>query len=413
MSLPAEIKILFNCIFFNSFLRFLYDGGVNEFEDPDLPFPSGYVQMMTIHQAKGLEFPVVIVGSLDKRLSSRKQVDLDLQSYYHRPLYEPMDRITGFDRMRLHYVAFSRPQRLLVLTSTEQPNEYFNPIWEDLPQWPYVRKEILAAQHFSPREFIPPKKSFSFTSDIKVYETCPRQYQYFRYFDFTPSRTAEILFGSLVHQTIEDIHRLIMAGYDIDHVNMQIEDLFRSNYRYLLLSGLRPISKEHQAFALGQVQRYFSQNLDRIHQIVETEVDVSLEKDDYILTGKVDLIMDADQKLEILDFKAQPRPPNNSPWLASYHDQLMIYAYILEERYQKTPDRLVLYWTAEETREQAAMTFPYIPSKVTAASLRFDVVAHQILNRDFDIKSYPDFKVCRECDLLAFCQPPGLIRRGK
>ena len=394
--------------FFNSFLRFLYEGGVNEYEDPDLPFPSGYVQVMTIHQAKGLEFPVVIVGSLDKNLRSQKQVDQDLQNFFQRPLYEPMDRITGFDRMRLHYVAFSRPQKLLVLTSTEQPKGYFNSIWEDLPQWPYVQKEILAAQRFIPREFNPPKKSFSFTSDIKVYETCPRQYQYFKYFDFTPSRTAEVLFGSLVHQTIEDIHRLILGGYSVSHVNKQIDDLFHSNYRYLLLSGLRPLGKERQNYALGQVKRYFSQNLDSIEQIIETEVDVSLEKEDYILTGKVDLIMGADQHLEILDFKAQPRPPDGSPWLSSYHDQLMIYAHILQERYQKTPDQLVLYWTAEETREKAAMTFPYNPGQVEKASRRFDAIAHQILEHDFDIKSFPQLRVCRECDLLAYCQPPGL-----
>jgi len=409
--LTSKNKSVIQLHFFNSYLRFLYEGGVNEYEDPDQPFPSGYVQMMTIHQAKGLEFPVVIVGSLDKKISSQKYVDRDLHPYYHRSLYEPMDRITGFDRMRLHYVAFSRPQKLLILTSTEKPNEYFNPIWEDLPQWPYVKKDILAAQHFTSREFIPPKKSFSFTSDIKVYETCPRQYQYFKYFDFTPSRTSEVLFGSLVHQTIEDIHRLIMGGYAIDHVSRQVKDLFYNNYRYLLLSGLRPLSKERQAYALGQVQRYFSQNLDRIHQIIETEVDVSLEKDDYILTGKVDLILGADEKLEILDFKAQPRPPKDSPWLASYHDQLLIYAHILEERYHKNADRLVLYWTAEETRERAAMSFSYDPGKVTAASHRFDDVAHQILDRDFDIKTYPQLRVCRECDLLAFCQPPGLTRK--
>ena len=61
--------------FFHSFLRLLYDGGINEYEDPDQPFPKGHVQVMTIHQAKGLEFPVVIVGSLAVQLSSPKDVD--------------------------------------------------------------------------------------------------------------------------------------------------------------------------------------------------------------------------------------------------------------------------------------------------------------------------------------------------
>ena len=64
---------------------------------------------MTIHQAKGLEFPVVVVGSLATQLSSPKEVDRTLGPYYHRPPFEPENRITQFDRMRLHYVAFSRP----------------------------------------------------------------------------------------------------------------------------------------------------------------------------------------------------------------------------------------------------------------------------------------------------------------
>src|SRR5262249_5714780 len=50
----------------------LYAGGMNEYEDPDQPFPKGHVQVMTIHQAKGLEFPVVVVGSLDKQLSTTR-----------------------------------------------------------------------------------------------------------------------------------------------------------------------------------------------------------------------------------------------------------------------------------------------------------------------------------------------------
>ena len=66
--------------FFNSFMRLLHDSGINEYEDPDRPFPQGHVQVMTIHQAKGLEFPVVVVGSLSTRLASLKRIDRDLGS---------------------------------------------------------------------------------------------------------------------------------------------------------------------------------------------------------------------------------------------------------------------------------------------------------------------------------------------
>ena len=41
--------------------------------------------------------------------------------------------------------------------------------------------------------------------------------------------------------------------------------------------------------------------------VIETEVDVSLKKDSYILVGRVDLRLGADNKLESLDFKSQPQ----------------------------------------------------------------------------------------------------------
>lgn len=48
---------------FNTYIRFLYDGGINEYEDDNEYAPSGCVSFLTIHQSKGLEFPVVLVGS--------------------------------------------------------------------------------------------------------------------------------------------------------------------------------------------------------------------------------------------------------------------------------------------------------------------------------------------------------------
>ena len=67
---------------FSSFLHLLYAGGMNEYEDPDQPLPKGHVQVMTIHQAKGLEFPVVVVGSLKKQLSTIRYIDRDLQAVF-------------------------------------------------------------------------------------------------------------------------------------------------------------------------------------------------------------------------------------------------------------------------------------------------------------------------------------------
>ena len=171
---------------FNSFLRLLHEGGINEYEDPDQPFPKGHVQVMTIHQAKGLEFPVVVVGSLDKQLSTAKQIDRDLQPYYHRPPFEPENRVTLFDRMRLHYVAFSRPEKVLVLTSHTQPKDHSPRSGRACRSGHMCSKICSRPSALRCKDRIPVKRAFSFTGDLKVYETCPRQYQFFREYDFTP-----------------------------------------------------------------------------------------------------------------------------------------------------------------------------------------------------------------------------------
>ena len=394
---------------FNSFFRLLYDGGINEYEDPDRPFPKGHVQVMTIHQAKGLEFPVVVVGSLSKRLSSPKGIDRDLSPFYGRVPFEPENRITLFDRMRLHYVAFSRPQKLLVLTAHEPPKGYFAPIWHGLPQWPYVETELLAAQRFSLRERMPVKKCYSFTGDLKIYETCPRQYQFFREYDFTPSRSAVIFFGLLVHQTIEDIHRTAMDGRLDTLDQAQIRTFFERNFHFLCMSDVRPIGDAAKKGAFTQVMNYFRQNQAEMRRVIQTEVDVSLEKDGYILIGKVDLLMGEDNKLELLDFKTSERS-TDPQLLAAYEDQLCTYAHVLERRHGKHPERLLLYWTAEPEKSSALMEIPYRPEKVEAAGKRFDQVVSRIQARDFKVRQVPEAKVCKECDLKTFCAAEGVLK---
>jgi DNA helicase-2/ATP-dependent DNA helicase PcrA len=394
---------------FNSFLRLLYDGGINEYEDPDRPFPKGHVQVMTIHQAKGLEFPAVVVGSLSTQLSSPKQIDRDLGPFYHRPPFEPEDRITLFDRMRLHYVAFSRPQNVLVLTGSEPPKDHFAPIWQGLPQWPYVQKDLFAAQHFALRDRMPVKKTYSFTGDLKIYETCPRQYQFFREYDFTPSRSAVIFFGLLVHQTIEEIHRIALDGR-LDTLDApRIRELFDRTFRFLCLSDVRPIGDRAREAAFTQVLNYFHQNQDEMRRVIQTEVDVSLEKDDYILSGKVDLLLGGDGKLELLDFKTSPRPKDSPELIAAYERQLCTYAHILERRHGRHVDRLLLYWTSEPLKEDALMVLAYDPRRVEEVGRHFDDTVRRIQAQEFEVKTPPEAAICKECDLRRLCRSEGLI----
>jgi len=395
---------------FNSFFNFLLQGGMDEYEDPDNPIPKGYVQIMTIHQSKGLEFPVVIVGSLNKTFRVGKRVDRDLSSFYPRGTFEPEERITEFDRMRHFYVAFSRAEKILVLTTSTNPKSYFSPIWDGLDQWPYVEKETLKALEFTPKPQFVPKKSYSLTSHINVYETCPKQYLFYREYQFTPSRAGTILFGSLVHQTIEDIHRWSLEGRLKEIDIPKIEQWFEQNYRALLASGMRPLGKIQKEVALKQVLNYFQQNYADLNRIIDAEVDVSVEKDEYILVGKIDLLLGKDEKLEVLDFKTQPKPEPNSLIIDRYYKQLCLYAYILKQRYNKGPERLLIYWTSEEKRRDAVLEFNYDEGKVEEAGAHFDKIVAKIKAKKFDVEVMPEAKTCKECDFRFYCLNQGVIK---
>ena len=394
---------------FNSFFNLLYGGGINEYEDTYQPIPRGYVQVMTIHQAKGLEFPVVVVGSLSAQLPTQKQVDKELGPCYRRPHFEPENRVTDFDRMRLHYVAFSRAQNLLILSACKEPKPHFAPIWEGLPQWPYIEKESLMAQKFASRERIPVKKTFSFTGDIGVYEVCPRQYLFFNEYAFTPSRSAATFFGLLVHRTVEGIHRVAMDG-GLDTLNESgVQVMFEETFRFLRTSNVRPIGESAKDAAYRQVMNYFRQNRREMKNIKEIEVDVSMEKDGYILTGTVDLIRSDNGKLELLDFKTSPRPENDSQLIAACERQLCTYAHILEHRHGHRVDQLTLYWTSKAKKEDALMTLPYDSQKVAAAGHHFDQVVGCIQAREFSVKTPPKSAICKECDMRYLCRADGTI----
>ena len=399
--------------FFSSFLRFLYGGGINEYEDPDQPFPKDHVQIMTIHQSKGLEFPVVVVGSLGTNISVKKIVDKTLSSFYSKPQFEPEGRITDFDRMRLHYVAFSRPEKILALTYSgdDQPKPHFAPIWDNLPQWPNIEKEIMKSQQWELHDRIPPKKSYSFTGDLKVYETCPRQYEMYKFLEFAPSRAVMIFFGLLVHQTIEDIHRHQLEGKGHLVDEELIRQRFEFNYKYLLLKETRQIGQEQKEVALTQVLNYWRNNQDTIAKVIETEVDVTLEKDTYILNGAIDLVRGDDDELEVLDFKSQKRPTDGDAYIETYYKQLCIYAHILQERRGIVPKRLVIYWTAEEKLSDAVMEFPYNPNDVANAMSHFGNVVSEIQRQNFTVSVVPDKKVCNECDFRTYCTADGTITK--
>lgn len=146
-----------------------------------------------------------------------------------------------------------------------------------------------------------------------------------------------------------------------------------------------------------------------MRRVIQTEVDVSLEKDGYILTGKVDLLLGGDGKLELLDFKTSPRPKNSPELIAAYERQLCTYAHILERRHGRHVDRLLLYWTSESHKDEALMVLPYDPRRVESAGRHFDATVRRIEAREFAVTTPPEAAICKECDLRMLCGSENII----
>ena len=191
---------------FNLYLRLLFDGGITEYEDDSEYAPSGCVSFLTIHQSKGMEFPIVFVDSLSN-VPRKNTNDLMMQieeRYFKRPAFEPHEVTKFFDFWRLYYTAFSRAQDLLILTCNEDkrtPSNYFKEIYGELQSVDSSDFDI-SEFDFKPIKDVNIKMTYSFTSHITVYETCALQYKFYKELEFMPVRANAMLFGTEISNRV-------------------------------------------------------------------------------------------------------------------------------------------------------------------------------------------------------------------
>lgn len=408
---------------FNQFIRYLKDGGIDEYEDEAEYAPSGCVSFLTIHQSKGLEFPVVIVGSLES-VPRKQHSDLDellAGGYLSKPVFEPLELTKFYDFRRLYYTAFSRAQNLLVLTALENrekgkkvPSRFFSELYDRAVNWrdPRFRPEAVPLAMVKEVNL---KREYSFTSHLTLFENCAEQYRFFKELAFAPVRTSPILFGTLVHQTIEDIHKAVLRGEEHRLSEAQIGHWFDTNYAYLTKRERVYLAEPQKRIALGHVLRYFRRQNGDWSRIRETEVDVSLVKDDYILKGTIDLIRGEGNTVELVDFKSEKKldvnAPKDRPKLDRYRRQLEVYAHLVEERTGQKVSKTHLYYTSEESGNPT-ITFPKDRRAIEQTVETFDLVVGRIERKDFTLAERPA-TLCKECDMRHYCDAKNWKFRGQ
>jgi ATP-dependent exoDNAse (exonuclease V) beta subunit len=278
-----------------------------------LPLDQDAVQVLTIHQAKGLEFDTVVVPSLvEGRLPHTQRgggIELP-SSLVDAPVRGREDHLA--EERRLLYVALTRARERLVLSEAERyegsrnwrPSRFL----EDIPVLDRRMEPSPAVERPVIPQDIPPAGSaprLSYTA-ITTYRECPRQYWYRYQLRLEASPTAEAQLGSVVHRALEDAGRIRRQG----------EALTRERLRLLYdeaWAGQVPADPRRHAVmeALGWDllgRAHQRGDLDPAPAHVESRFEIELQG--WGLRGTIDRVEpDPQGGWRIVDFKTG-RPPS-------------------------------------------------------------------------------------------------------
>lgn len=405
--ISSEKKIRILQKLFRTYFRFLLKGGMEEYQDESEYAPSGCVSFMTVHQSKGMEFPIVIVDSLYDipRKENESILNVVYDTFSDRNNFEPEEDIKFYDFWRRYYVAFSRAESLLVLTTptvssgrSQSPSRYFCSLWDSIT--PYDTNMDFDEFCFRDVKKSKLKQSYAFTTDISKYERCSLEYKMFRELGFSEIRVGSTLFGSLVHETIEDIHDAILRD-EAETVLDNLEGWFEQNYQGLVLTEHSYLAPSSKAAAMRYVYNYFNNSRDVWENIREAEVRLSYPNDDYILNGQVDMLKGQEDTVEIVDFKTGDKPQKmTDSMLQSYEKQLQVYAHLVEQKYGVEVSQMKLYYLS--ATEDPVIAFKKDEKRIADMMDEFSGVVHKIENHDYSTRT-KDTSICKDCDMRYYC----------
>ena len=120
---PGELPGWWYGNFYYGLCGYMAQRPLNDDEEEDVVCPSGYFPIMTVHQAKGLEFDFVFVGNLGNSVwdSSSHHIEQDLRRFRRNPpaVIHPITDAQWHDDIRQHFVAYSRAKHALILVASD------------------------------------------------------------------------------------------------------------------------------------------------------------------------------------------------------------------------------------------------------------------------------------------------------
>jgi DNA helicase-2/ATP-dependent DNA helicase PcrA len=273
------------------------------------------VQVMTVHQAKGMQWPVVFVPALQKnRFPSVGGRGLQAHHFLPEAAIPGYARYRGSveDERRLFYVALTRSKKWLFCSwAPREDNQLYRKPSQFL-------SEFAASQYVltrDPRTPLPERLdptprsqvaniALSF-SELKYLFECPYQFKLRFVYGFNPPLAEPLGYGKSLHDALAELHQRALAGEILDeHSATELVD------RHLNVPfAYEALREQLRQSGIRAVARYIKRNHDMLDKIEHVEQVVEINMGDGILVnGRIDLIRRTDRReVIVVDFKSTER----------------------------------------------------------------------------------------------------------
>jgi DNA helicase-2/ATP-dependent DNA helicase PcrA len=358
------------------------------------------VQVMTIHQAKGLEFDAVFVpGLVEGRLpQSGRSPRFELPAAVLEPLVRGREDVIAEER-RLLYVAMTRARLLLYLTRASHYEGGRR--WRDSRFLEEVRAAgartvallDIASDRASPPLDLPasgkgePAVVLSYSS-IAAYRDCPRQFWYRHVQRLPVVQSAEAVQGVIMHETLRRAGEARRAGADVT------SSVLRSLHHDVWSETTFPDARRATTFERNgaeQLEAYRKRGgLEARPEYVEQPFSVAI--DGWMLNGIIDRIDRTPDGWRIIDYKSGRALTRGRRDL-----QVALYALGAESALKLDPIELEIVYLA--SGESASVD--HSRALVAEAAKQGAEVADGVRSGRFDAR--PDRRRCRLCPYRLVC----------
>jgi len=320
--------------YYEKLYNYLYHYARDAYEDfeGEQVVDTDAVDILTVHQAKGLEWPTVFMPALTSQRFPSKYAGQSQDWILSDQVFSSTAkrRYEGGDseERRLFYVAMTRARDIVYLscfdriTRAAKPSPYLAEVarshggirkYDSLP---------LPAAPETAKGKEPPALEVSF-SDIATYEDCGYRYRLAKAYGFQQELAIEIGYGKALHhvlrQVAEDAKRTGTIP-DVPKLAATVDEEF-----YLPFADNPTFERMHRAAGM-LVKNYVDHYSDDLKRIWEIERPFEVHLEDGILAGRADIILDQETgkvgKLAIVDYKSATDPMRDE----RYRQQLAVYA---------------------------------------------------------------------------------------